>query len=173
MPRPLRSVMDAIVEGIVAGLREVSRDLLKAFGPVLDRNEEPYSYIFTFADTTTTVANGAVGTATQNFEQASYFVCTSREYYAVPASGTNTDTLIQIILSGSSHRWFTERVFAQASFGTGQRPHFLPKPHIIMPGSTVQAEIENVSGVTLNRGQIVFNGYRVFSKEALGWLMRA
>lgn len=173
MPRPLRDIMDAVVEGIVHGMSQVSKDLLKAFGPVLDRNEEPYSYVFEFADGTTTLANAATSNTITTFEQATFFVVTSREYYAVPASGTNINALITVTLSGSGHEWQNRAVFAQAAYGTGIQPHFLPKPALIMPGSTVQVQVLNVSGVVLNRGQVVLNGYRNFSREALGWLMRA
>lgn len=173
---PVDGLVQGIIQGIKEGLGEGIKQLLVAFGPVIDSNEEPFLVILEFATPTGTPGTLVDAASRQDrygFDASSNFIWTSIQRYIVPTTGTNVDSTLTVQNSGSSRDFMNRAVLTEAYAGTGQRPHYLSKPYMFRPSSAIVATLTNVSGVTFNRAQVVFEGYRRWSREALGAELRA
>lgn len=74
---------------------------------------------------------------------------------------TSTGTFqAQISDSGSKDVWMDQYIRNANLFGTTQYPNVLPKPRLIRRNSTIQTEIEDVSGSS-NTVQIIYEGAKI------------
>lgn len=85
-------------------------------------------------------------------------------------AGTSAGFVFQLYHTiGQTRRWvFNKHVFDGEILGSGQKPHLLRKPYLLLPTDTIECEVKNMStpntgtlttmGVTLHCGQIVSPG---------------
>jgi len=118
------------------------------------------------------LAAGASRTLFIQIEANSDFVIQKSTYYcqiagagAVPTVATVAapDVDVNLIDTGSSNRITSQPTTLTQQFGTGARPYIWPKPRRMVANSTLQIEVTNNETVAIEKFQLSFQGFKVFS----------
>lgn len=145
-------------QAMVKATMQIRQSLYDIFGSFPQENVQPYSYS---VSRTAAKGNAIAATATV---QDSISVSSDAAFICTQVTGTSTgDYLLFPRQDASDRQIVNEAIHTSAFVGTGERPHYLPKPWLWPANTTVSFDFTNLTGV-VNEVYLSFIGYKVYRR---------
>jgi hypothetical protein len=161
-PEQLAQIQDPRVALMIKSMLTLNNSLFEVFGSVPAQNVLPYAYAFENSNALTN-AIPAGGTVQQSIK-----VTADAAFIVHHITGASTgDYLIDLRVDASDRILMNRQVHSASWVGTGERPHFLAKPLLVPPNSTLSFNITDLSGA-VNEVYFTLNGFKIYTARAAG-----